>query len=101
MCCGGEHRGEYAKQRQPEDNRCHQATRGTGAALHAALYAGAERQAGREAGAAAARHRERVVVTHDGRVYDFADRIVSMSDGRIENVEDFVRTDRVSKIEEH
>ena len=28
-----------------------------------------------------------VVVTHDGRVYDFGDRIVSMADGRIERVE--------------
>jgi putative ABC transport system ATP-binding protein len=28
-----------------------------------------------------------VVVTHDSRVYDFGDRIVSMSDGRIESVE--------------
>jgi len=27
-----------------------------------------------------------VVVTHDSRVYDFGDRIVSMSDGRIESV---------------
>src|SRR5207244_2875990 len=29
-----------------------------------------------------------VVVTHDSRVYDFADRIVSMNDGRIDSVED-------------
>jgi putative ABC transport system ATP-binding protein len=29
-----------------------------------------------------------VVVTHDSRVYDFADRIVSMSDGQIESIED-------------
>jgi putative ABC transport system ATP-binding protein len=29
-----------------------------------------------------------VVVTHDSRVYDFADRIVSMSDGRIDGVEE-------------
>jgi putative ABC transport system ATP-binding protein len=29
-----------------------------------------------------------VVVTHDSRVYDFADRIISMSDGRIDGVED-------------
>jgi len=28
-----------------------------------------------------------VVVTHDNRVYDFGDRIVSMGDGRIEKVE--------------
>ena len=28
-----------------------------------------------------------VVVTHDSRVYDFGDRIVSMADGRIEKVE--------------
>lgn len=28
-----------------------------------------------------------VVVTHDSRVYDFGDRIVSMADGRIESVE--------------
>jgi putative ABC transport system ATP-binding protein len=28
-----------------------------------------------------------VVVTHDSRVYDFGDRIVSMSDGKIESVE--------------
>ena len=28
-----------------------------------------------------------VVVTHDSRVYDFGDRIVSMADGQIENVE--------------
>ena len=27
-----------------------------------------------------------IVVTHDSRVYDFGDRIVSMSDGKIENV---------------
>jgi putative ABC transport system ATP-binding protein len=27
-----------------------------------------------------------VVVTHDSRVYDFGDRIVSMADGRIESV---------------
>jgi putative ABC transport system ATP-binding protein len=32
-----------------------------------------------------------VVVTHDHRVYDFADRIVSMSDGRIDGVEDKAR----------
>jgi putative ABC transport system ATP-binding protein len=32
-----------------------------------------------------------VVVTHDSRVYDFADRIVSMSDGGIESVEDKIR----------
>jgi putative ABC transport system ATP-binding protein len=29
-----------------------------------------------------------VIVTHDHRVHDFADRIVSMSDGRIDGVED-------------
>ena len=29
-----------------------------------------------------------IVVTHDSRVYDFGDRIVSMSDGRIERVEE-------------
>jgi putative ABC transport system ATP-binding protein len=29
-----------------------------------------------------------VVVTHDSRVYDFGDRIVSMADGRIERVEE-------------
>jgi putative ABC transport system ATP-binding protein len=29
-----------------------------------------------------------IVVTHDSRVYDFGDRIVSMSDGRIETVEE-------------
>ena len=29
-----------------------------------------------------------VVVTHDSRVYDFADRIVSMSDGQIDGVQD-------------
>jgi putative ABC transport system ATP-binding protein len=29
-----------------------------------------------------------IVVTHDSRVYDFADRIVHMSDGRIDDVED-------------
>ena len=29
-----------------------------------------------------------IVVTHDSRVYDFGDRIVSMSDGRIESVEE-------------
>jgi putative ABC transport system ATP-binding protein len=28
-----------------------------------------------------------VVVTHDSRVYDFGDRIVSMSDGKVEKVE--------------
>jgi putative ABC transport system ATP-binding protein len=28
-----------------------------------------------------------IVVTHDSRVYEFGDRIVSMADGRIENVE--------------
>jgi putative ABC transport system ATP-binding protein len=28
-----------------------------------------------------------VVVTHDSRVYDFGDRIVSMTDGRIESIE--------------
>ena len=28
-----------------------------------------------------------IVVTHDSRVYDFGDRIVSMADGRIERVE--------------
>jgi putative ABC transport system ATP-binding protein len=28
-----------------------------------------------------------IVVTHDSRVFGFGDRIVSMSDGRIENVE--------------
>ena len=29
-----------------------------------------------------------IVVTHDSRVFDFGDRIVSMSDGQIENVEE-------------
>src|SRR5262249_53715550 len=29
-----------------------------------------------------------VIVTHDNRVYDFADRIVTMSDGGIEGIED-------------
>ena len=29
-----------------------------------------------------------IVVTHDSRVYDFGDRIVHMSDGRIERVEE-------------
>jgi putative ABC transport system ATP-binding protein len=29
-----------------------------------------------------------IVVTHDNRVYDFGDRIVSMSDGRVESVEE-------------
>jgi putative ABC transport system ATP-binding protein len=28
-----------------------------------------------------------VVVTHDSRVYDFGDRIVTMADGRVERVE--------------
>jgi putative ABC transport system ATP-binding protein len=28
-----------------------------------------------------------IVVTHDSRVFDFGDRIVYMSDGRIEKVE--------------
>ncbi len=28
-----------------------------------------------------------IVVTHDNRVYDFGDRIVSMTDGKIEKVE--------------
>jgi putative ABC transport system ATP-binding protein len=28
-----------------------------------------------------------IVVTHDNRVYDFGDRIVTMSDGRLEKVE--------------
>jgi putative ABC transport system ATP-binding protein len=28
-----------------------------------------------------------IVVTHDSRVYEFGDRIVSMSDGQVENVE--------------
>ena len=28
-----------------------------------------------------------IVVTHDSRVYEFGDRIVSMSDGRIEQVQ--------------
>jgi putative ABC transport system ATP-binding protein len=28
-----------------------------------------------------------IVVTHDSRVYSFADRIASMEDGRIESVE--------------
>lgn len=28
-----------------------------------------------------------IVVTHDNRVYDFGDRIISMSDGRVESVE--------------
>jgi putative ABC transport system ATP-binding protein len=28
-----------------------------------------------------------IVVTHDSRVYDFGDRIVTMADGRIERVE--------------
>jgi putative ABC transport system ATP-binding protein len=27
-----------------------------------------------------------IVVTHDSRVYDFGDRIVHMSDGRVESV---------------
>ena len=31
------------------------------------------------------RQRVVVVVTHDSRVYDFGDRIVSMADGRIED----------------
>ena len=28
-----------------------------------------------------------IVVTHDNRVFDFGDRIISMSDGQIESVE--------------
>ena len=28
-----------------------------------------------------------IVVTHDNRVYDFGDRIVSMADGRIESID--------------
>ncbi|QDU21484.1 ABC transporter ATP-binding protein [Urbifossiella limnaea] len=36
---------------------------------------------------AVATDRAVVVVTHDSRVYDFGDRIVSMADGRIESVE--------------
>jgi putative ABC transport system ATP-binding protein len=28
-----------------------------------------------------------IVVTHDSRVYDFGDRIITMSDGRIESVQ--------------
>jgi putative ABC transport system ATP-binding protein len=32
-----------------------------------------------------------VVVTHDHRVYDFADRIISMSDGRVDGIEDKAR----------
>jgi putative ABC transport system ATP-binding protein len=31
-----------------------------------------------------------IIVTHDSRVYRFGDRIVSMSDGRIERVEEQV-----------
>jgi putative ABC transport system ATP-binding protein len=33
------------------------------------------------------RNRAVIVVTHDSRVYDFGDRIVSMADGRLERVE--------------
>ena len=33
-----------------------------------------------------------IVVTHDSRVYDFGDRIVSMADGTIENVEQHNRS---------
>jgi putative ABC transport system ATP-binding protein len=28
-----------------------------------------------------------IVVTHDSRVYSFGDRIVTMADGRVENVQ--------------
>lgn len=36
-----------------------------------------------------------VVVTHDSRVYDFGDRIVTMADGRISEVRDTVRGRRL------
>jgi putative ABC transport system ATP-binding protein len=29
-----------------------------------------------------------IIVTHDSRIFEFADRIVSMSDGRIEKISD-------------
>ena len=32
-----------------------------------------------------------IIVTHDNRVFDFGDRIVQMSDGRVESVEEAVR----------
>jgi len=32
-----------------------------------------------------------IVVTHDSRVFDFGDRIVTMSDGRIDHIEESVR----------
>ncbi|MFN4259437.1 MAG: ABC transporter ATP-binding protein [Gemmataceae bacterium] len=32
-----------------------------------------------------------IVVTHDSRVYDFGDRIITMSDGRIEKIEEIER----------
>jgi putative ABC transport system ATP-binding protein len=38
-----------------------------------------------------------IVVTHDNRVFEFGDRIVEMSDGRIERIEDGVETDQRRK----
>jgi ABC-type sulfate/molybdate transport systems ATPase subunit len=40
-------------------------------------------------------------VTHDSRVYDFGDRIVSMTDGRIESVSQSGQLSAVSGQQEH